>query len=135
MDTARHVIKRILNPCFLSSMASYDVLSTASHVIVRILHPRFLSYMASYDVASIIHQSLVDGVVRVLRRCADSWKLIGCVKPHTAAVTAAAYSPSGATLATAAADATAGGFFRTITRPTLISSSSPARLHEHSLSG
>jgi WD40 repeat protein len=76
-----------------------------------------------------------DGVVRVLRRCADSWKLIGCVKPHKQAVTAAAYSPSGRTLATASADATAGALSTTITRPTLISSSSSARLYDHSLSG
>ena len=28
MDSARHVIERIGNPCFLSQLASYDVAST-----------------------------------------------------------------------------------------------------------
>jgi len=46
MECAHHVITRIMNPRFLSYMASYDVASA------------FLCYMASYDVASAIHQSL-----------------------------------------------------------------------------
>jgi hypothetical protein len=58
-DSARHVIKRVLNPRFLSQMASYDEASTsARHGIIRILNPRLLSQMASYDVASSIHQTL-----------------------------------------------------------------------------
>jgi|AntAceMinimDraft_5_1070358.scaffolds.fasta_scaffold100825_1 WD40 repeat protein len=47
-----------------------------------------------------------DGVVRVVLRCADAWKLVDCIKPHRRAVTAAAYSPSGAALATASIDGT-----------------------------
>ena len=50
---------RIVNPHFLSSMASNDVASNicARHVITRIVNPCFLSSVASYDVASTIHQS------------------------------------------------------------------------------
>jgi len=55
MDSARQVIKRILNPRFLSYMAaSYGVVS-ARQVIKRILNPRFFNYMASCDMASTIH--------------------------------------------------------------------------------
>jgi len=39
MDSARHVIKRILNPHFLS-------IDSARHVIERILNPQFLSRLA-----------------------------------------------------------------------------------------
>ena len=49
-------------------MASYTVASTirsARHVIKRILDPRFLNYTASYDVASTIHESMYDGAVAV----------------------------------------------------------------------
>ena len=42
-DGSHHVIKRILNPSFLSSMASYDVADGARHVIKRILNPRSLT--------------------------------------------------------------------------------------------
>ncbi|KAG8464582.1 hypothetical protein KFE25_009950 [Diacronema lutheri] len=45
-----------------------------------------------------------DGTVRVLQRCADSFKLVGAFKPHAAAVTVLAYSPSGHQFATAGAD-------------------------------
>jgi len=48
IDSARHVIKRIMNPRFLNQMDS------ARHVIKRIMNPRFLNQMASYDVASTI---------------------------------------------------------------------------------
>jgi len=37
-------------------------MNSARHVIKRNLNPRFLSWMASYDVASTIHQSLEVGV-------------------------------------------------------------------------
>ena len=43
-------------------MGLYDVvLSCARHVITRVLNPRFLSSMTSYDVASTTHQSLLGG--------------------------------------------------------------------------
>ena len=45
-----------------------------------------------------------DGVVRVLRRCADGWRLVDCVKPHRDEVTTTAYSPNGRTLATGSVD-------------------------------
>jgi len=37
-------------------------MDSARHVIKCILNPHFLSYMASYDVASTIHQSLIRGM-------------------------------------------------------------------------
>ena len=40
------------------------LLDSARHVIQRLVNPRFLSQMASYDVASTIHQSLGPGRVR-----------------------------------------------------------------------
>jgi hypothetical protein len=63
MDSARHAIKHILIPHFLSRLISYDAVSTdsARHTIERILNPRFLSSLDSYDVASTIHQSLSGG--------------------------------------------------------------------------
>ena len=36
-------------------------MGSARHVIERIVNPRFLSDMASYDVASTFHQSLIRG--------------------------------------------------------------------------
>ena len=45
-----------------------------------------------------------DGVVRVLLRCADRWKLLDCVKPHDERVTCALYAPKGAFLATGSHD-------------------------------
>jgi len=51
MDSARHVIQRILIPRFLSKMAC------AHRVIKRILNLRFEGEMASCDVASTIRQS------------------------------------------------------------------------------
>ena len=45
-----------------------------------------------------------DGVVRVLLRCADRWKLLDCVKPHNKRVTCALYAPKGAFLATGSHD-------------------------------
>ena len=33
-DVARHVIQRVLNPCFLSQMTSYDVASTIQESLV-----------------------------------------------------------------------------------------------------
>jgi len=70
MDSAHHVITRILNPQILSKTASYDAASNISygrmdsvrHVIKRIFVPRFLSSMAPFDVASTIHQSLEAGI-------------------------------------------------------------------------
>jgi hypothetical protein len=61
MDSARHVILRVLNPLFLSQLASYDVAVSARQVIIRMLTPRFLSQMVSYDVAFIVHLSLREG--------------------------------------------------------------------------
>ena len=57
-----------------------------------------------------------DGVVRVVLRCADRWKLVGCVKPHNRRVTALGYNPKGDALATGSADGkvfffSAGGAF------------------------
>ena len=51
MDCARHFIKRVLNPHFLSQSASYDVASTIHQ------NPRFLNQTASFDVASSIRES------------------------------------------------------------------------------
>jgi len=34
------------------------LMDSARHVITRILNPRFLSHMAFYDLASTVHQSL-----------------------------------------------------------------------------
>jgi len=48
MDSARHVITRILNPRLMDG---------ARRVIKRILNPRFLCYMASHGVASTIHEA------------------------------------------------------------------------------
>lgn len=45
-----------------------------------------------------------DGIVRVLLRCADRWKLLDCVKPHDERVTCALYAPKGAFLATGSHD-------------------------------
>ena len=56
MDSARHVINRILSSRSLSQMASYDVASAVHQL--RILKPRSFGQMASYDVASTIHQDL-----------------------------------------------------------------------------
>ena len=67
MDSARYVIKQCFNPRCLSQMASHDVASTihlmdsARHIIKLILNPRLLSQMSSYDVASTIHESLHSG--------------------------------------------------------------------------
>jgi len=36
-------------------------MDSARHVITRVMNPRLLGYMASYDVASTIHQSLDAG--------------------------------------------------------------------------
>jgi WD40 repeat protein len=47
-----------------------------------------------------------DGVVRCLRRAADGFQLHHVFKPHKSAVHIIAFSPDGATLATAAADGT-----------------------------
>mmetsp|Transcript_10653 Transcript_10653/g.18263 ORF Transcript_10653/g.18263 Transcript_10653/m.18263 type:complete len:781 (+) Transcript_10653:113-2455(+) len=47
-----------------------------------------------------------DGVVRVLARCADEWKLYGAFKPHKGAVTVIAYAPDLSMLATASNDET-----------------------------
>ena len=45
-----------------------------------------------------------DGVVRVLLRCADEWKLAAVAKPHKAAVTGLAYTPDATMLVTASVD-------------------------------
>ena len=37
-------------------------MDSARHVIKRMLNPRFLSYMTCYDVASTMHQSLLRGL-------------------------------------------------------------------------
>jgi len=49
MDSARHFIKRHLNPGFLSQTASYEVASVS--FFKRNLNPGFLSQTASYDAA------------------------------------------------------------------------------------
>jgi hypothetical protein len=59
MDTASHVIQRVLNARFLTLIPI--LMDSARHDIRRILTARFLSYMAFYDVASTIHESLLRG--------------------------------------------------------------------------
>jgi hypothetical protein len=50
MDSACHVINRIMNARFLKS-----TMDSARNIISRILDPHLLSQTASYDVASTIH--------------------------------------------------------------------------------
>jgi hypothetical protein len=55
MDSARHVIKRILTGVERHPM------TWRRHVITRILNPRFSSHFTFCDVASTIHESLDGG--------------------------------------------------------------------------
>jgi hypothetical protein len=65
MDSARHVITRMLNPRLLGMLAWHPMtrrmMDSARHIIKRMLNPRFLNDMASYDVASALDQSLREG--------------------------------------------------------------------------
>ena len=54
MDSARHVIKTILNPRFLSQMASYDVASTI-HESLQVGQVSYRSYW-SRVVLGVLHQ-------------------------------------------------------------------------------
>jgi hypothetical protein len=49
------------------SESSLGLMDSARHVITRIMKPRFVSWAASYDVASTVNQSLCRGGVRVRR--------------------------------------------------------------------
>ena len=48
-------------PCMAASAGASGLMDSARHVNKRILNPRFLSEMASYDVSSSILQSRTDG--------------------------------------------------------------------------
>ena len=47
-----------------------------------------------------------DGVVRILLRCSDGFKVIDCFKPHSKKVTVVRFSPDGNVLATGSSDGT-----------------------------
>jgi len=57
-----------------------------------------------------------DGVLRILARCKDGLQLKSALKPHPVALSALAYSPDGAHLATGAADGSV--FFLSVNRGT-----------------
>ena len=57
-----------------------------------------------------------DGVVRVLLRCQDTWKLIGAFKPHKKPITCLAASVDGKQLATVSQDSTVFFFTNTADR-------------------
>mgnify|MGYP001188008898 CR=1 FL=1 len=57
-----------------------------------------------------------DGVVRVLLRCQDTWKLIGAFKPHKEPITSLAASVDGKQLATVSSDSTVFFFTNTADR-------------------
>ena len=58
------------------------------------------------ELGTLVAVGFGDGVVRMVQRCSDAWRLKHVFKPHTKAVLHVAFSPDGRSLATASQDGT-----------------------------